>query len=50
MIFTFDNYTIDVDVEKTRKIYQELPLITHGCNCDGCQNLEKACRTVRFCK
>ena len=42
MIFTFGNYTVDIDVKKTRQIYKRLPLITQGCNCDGCQNFEKA--------
>ena len=42
MIFTFGNYTVDVDVEKTRQTYKRLPLITQGCDCDGCQNFEKA--------
>ena len=42
MIFTFDNYVVDIDVEKTRQTYKELPLITQGCACDGCQNFEKA--------
>ena len=42
MIFTFGNYTIDIDVEKTRQIYQRLPLITQRCDCDGCRNFEKA--------
>ena len=51
MIFTFANYVVDIDVEKTRQIYKELPLITQGCECDGCQNFEKAAdilpKTVR---
>ncbi len=42
MIFIFGNYTVDIDVEKTRQIYTLLPPITQGCNCDGCQNFEKA--------
>ena len=42
MIFTFGNYKVDVDVEKTRQIYQQLPWITRGCNCGGCLNFEKA--------
>ena len=42
MIFTFGSYTVDIDVEKTKRIYNELPLITQGCNCDGCKNFEKA--------
>ena len=42
MIFTFGNYTVDIDVEKTRRIYTRLPLITHRCTCAGCQNFEKS--------
>ncbi len=42
MVITFGNYTVDVDVDKTRQIYKQLPLITDGCKCDGCENFEKA--------
>ena len=42
MIFTFGNYTVDIDVEKTKQIYKKLRLISQGCDCDGCQNFEKA--------
>lgn len=42
MIFTFGNYTVDIDVEKTRQVYKTLPLITQGCDCDGCKNFENA--------
>lgn len=42
MIFTFDKFTIDVDVERTHKFYKSAELITDGCKCDGCQNYEKA--------
>ena len=42
MIFTFDKFVVDIDVEKTRQIYKELPFITQGCDCDGYQNFEKA--------
>ena len=42
MIFSFGNYTVDINVEKTKQIYKNLPLITQTCNCDGCQNFEKA--------
>ena len=42
MIFTFGNYAVDIDVEKTKRIYKKLPLISQGCNCDGCQNFENA--------
>jgi len=42
MIFTFGKFTVNIDVEKTKQIYKKLPLISQGCNCDGCQNFEKA--------
>ncbi len=42
MIFTFGNYTVDIDIKKTRQIYKRLPLITQGCDCDGCKNFENA--------
>ena len=42
MIFTFGNYTVDIDVEKTKQTYKKLPLLSQGCNCDGCLNFEKA--------
>ena len=42
MIFPFGNYTVEIDVEKTRRTYQRLPLITQRCSCDGCRNFEKA--------
>lgn len=32
MIFTFGNYTVDVDFDKTKNIYNKLPLITKGCD------------------
>jgi len=32
MIFTFDNYVVDIGVEKTKQIYKELPLITTAKN------------------
>ena len=42
MIFTFGNYVIDADTEKTRGIYRTLPLISQSCSCDGCRNFEQA--------
>ena len=41
MIFNFGSYTIDVDVEKTKKVYSELMTVSQNCNCDGCRNFEK---------
>ena len=42
MIFTFGNYTVDIDIEKTRKTYEKLPLVSQRCSCDDCKNFEKA--------
>lgn len=38
MIFNFDKYILEVDVETTKKAYANLPLITENCNCQGCEN------------
>ena len=46
MIFEFGQYKIDVDVEKTKKFYEQADLVTEGCSCDGCQNFEKAVETL----
>lgn len=42
MIFTFDKFTINVDIEKNREFYRSAETLTEGCNCDGCRNYEKA--------
>lgn len=42
MVFTFGKFTIDVDVEKNRTLYQTAEALTMGCSCDGCANFEKA--------
>ena len=42
MLFTFGNYTVDIDVEKTRETYRKLPSVGQACGCDGCVNFEKA--------
>ncbi len=49
MIFTFGDYVVDVDVEKTKQIYSTLPLLTQGCNCDGCLNFEAAINFLPEC-
>ena len=41
MIFTFGNYTVDIDVEKTKQTYEKLPLVSQRCSCDNCKNFEK---------
>ncbi len=42
MKFEFGSFVLDVDVEKTREIYKNLPTLTQGCNCQGCRNYVKA--------
>ena len=44
MIFKYANFTIDVDVERTRAFYQRADVPTMGgqCGCIPCQNFEKA--------
>ncbi|MGN1032247.1 MAG: hypothetical protein ACI4PU_02185 [Intestinibacter sp.] len=42
MIFKFNQYVIDIYIDKTRRFYQTAKNITHGCNCSGCRNFEKA--------
>ncbi len=42
MIFTFGQYKIDVDVEKTKEFYSNAKTVSTGCSCDGCLNFEKA--------
>ena len=42
MIFQFGQFTIDVDVDKTREFYTSAEHISEGCECPGCRNYEKA--------
>ncbi len=42
MRFTFGDYVIDVDVERTREIYQTLQPVSRRCTCDWCENYQKA--------
>ena len=46
MIFTLGPYTLDVDVEKTKRYYDTAKSVGEECTCDGCQNLEKAVGTL----
>lgn len=45
MIFTFGNYKLDIDVERTREFYKIERHLAEGCSCDGCQNFAKACES-----
>lgn len=42
MIFTFGKFRIDTDVEKNHAFYLNAETVADGCDCDGCQNFEKA--------
>ena len=42
MIFKFEPYEINVDIEKTRAFYENAELVSEQCTCDGCQNFAKA--------
>lgn len=42
MILKFNQYVIDIDIDKTRRFYQTAENIAYGCNCSGCRNFEKA--------
>ena len=44
MIFRFGNYTLDVDVERTRAFYarEDVKTTSEQCTCAGCQNYDKA--------
>ena len=44
MIFRFGNYTLDVDVERTRAFYarEDVKTTSQQCTCAGCQNFDKA--------
>lgn len=49
MIFEFEKYMIDIDVEKTRDFYSRADKITDGCDCSGCRNYEKWATTSFSC-
>lgn len=42
MIFKFQPYILDIDVERTAAFYRTLPPMTEGCNCDDCRNYQQA--------
>ena len=39
--FTFGDYVIEVDVEKTREVYTKLRPVNERCKCDYCANYQK---------
>lgn len=46
MIVEFGQYKVDVDIEKTKKFYDNAELVSQTCSCDGCLNFEKAVSTL----
>ena len=42
MIFKFEPYVLDVDLEATRAFYSTAPLASEDCGCLGCRNYESA--------
>ena len=47
MIFAFGAFSVDVDVERTRKYYAESArTLTEGCDCIACQNFVKAYQNI----
>mgnify|MGYP001446336723 CR=1 FL=1 len=46
MRFEIGNYTLDVDVERTRRAYRDMPLTSEGCSCVACQNYSEAIGTL----
>ena len=44
MIFRFGDYTLDIDVERTRAFYArpDIEITSEKCSCAGCQNYDKA--------
>ena len=45
MVFEFGQYTVDVDVARTREFYRNARRIDQDCHCDGCRNYVKAVDT-----
>lgn len=43
MLFSFGDYELDIDVERTRQFYQtSAQMLTEGCDCAGCRNFRAA--------
>ena len=38
MEFVLSSLVLEIDVDKTKKLYQALEEVTDGCSCDGCRN------------
>ena len=46
MIFKYGQYTVDIDVEKTKAFYARAKRINEVCPCDGCANFERAVKNL----
>ena len=42
MRLDFKNFSVEIDVEATRRAYEGLSRTDEGCSCDGCQNFPLA--------
>ena len=46
MIYKYGQYTVDIDVEKTKAFYARARRISEVCPCDGCTNFERAVKIL----
>ena len=42
MILQYGNYKVDIDAEKTRRLYEKAETVTEGCSCQSCRNFYHA--------
>lgn len=38
MLFEFEPFQVDIDVERTQRFYEKAQSVQEGCSCDGCRN------------
>lgn len=48
MIIKLNDITLDIDIEKTKKYYNHIRVITDGCSCDGCRNFFLGISKIEF--
>lgn len=41
MLFEFGENTVDIDIEKTKALYDKLPYVWQQCCCSACRNFEE---------
>lgn len=46
MIFTFGQYKVDIDIERTKAFYDAALPVSEYCSCAGCRNFVKAVDTL----